>query len=223
MQVTNTAKIAAVAATVAAMMLAYSALFAPVSAQSAPTTSSSASSTQSNSNVSAPPFVGAGPGGQLGAFQGGFQGGPLRGGGGGHGGGIFQQSQPTLSVGQTITVTSTQGEYYLASDHSTNGTASGALTFTVTGKLTGGYTLSISSGSLVVGSTTYTVSSGSAQMGPDAGTLVGQGATTPSGQFLVRATARGSFAGSSATISLDLSAGSTEYLVFLAGGITTSS
>ena len=89
----------------------------------------------------------------------------------------------------------------------------------MTGKLSAGYTLSITSGSLVVNGATYTVSSGSAQMGRDAGRLVGQGATSSSDAFLVSASAHGSFAGNSATMSLDLSSGSSEYLVFLAGSI----
>ncbi|HUI00087.1 MAG TPA: hypothetical protein VLX56_00490 [Nitrososphaerales archaeon] len=211
MQVTNTAKLAAVAATVAAVMLAYSAVIAPATAQTATSTSNSASSTT--------PVTSGGWGGQGGHFAPFQAGAPLRG-GGGRGGGFFRQSLPSLTVGQTITVTSTQGEYFLASDHTENGTASGTMTFTVTGKLTGGYTLSITSGSLVVNGTTYTVSSGTAQMGPDAAALVGQGATSSSGTFLVRSTAHGNFAGSSATMSVDLSAGTTEYLVFLAGGIT---
>jgi hypothetical protein len=49
-----------------------------------------------------------------------------------------QQSQVNLSTGQTITVTSTSGEYTTMSSTSTNGTASGTLTFTVTGNLSQG-------------------------------------------------------------------------------------
>ena len=142
----------------------------------------------------------------------------------GNGGGMLgalAQSQPSLTVGQTFTITSTAGEYFVAGTPSTNGTASGALTFTVTGKLTGGYTLSITSGSLTVAGTTYSVTSGSAQMGPNAAAVVGQGATNPTGTFLLRAGAHGSFAGTTGTVSLDLQAGSSEYLVFLAGTISS--
>ena len=49
-----------------------------------------------------------------------------------------RQSQVNLSVGQTITVTSTSGEYRTVSSSSTNGTASGTLAFTVTEKLSEG-------------------------------------------------------------------------------------
>ena len=141
-------------------------------------------------------------------------------GGPGRGGPFGAQSQANLTVGQTITITSTSGEYALASNHTQTGTASGTLTFTVTGKLSQGYTLSITSGSLVVGGTTYTVTSGTAQMDNSASQLEGQGATSSSGAFLLSASAHGSFAGSSASVSLDLTNGSTEYLVFLSGGIT---
>jgi hypothetical protein len=100
---------------------------------------------------------------------------------------------------------------------SKNGTASGTLTFTVTGKLARGYTLSLTGGTIVVDGTTYTVASGSAQMGLFANAMVGQGTTTPTGQFLFQAQAHGSFAGTSGSVSLDFTNGTTEYAVALAG------
>jgi hypothetical protein len=144
----------------------------------------------------------------------------------GRAGGMFGvqgaiQSQLNIVVGQTFTITSTSGNYYLAGTPSTNGTASGTLTFTVTGKLSEGYTLSLTSGSLTVAGTTYSVTSGSAQMGPDAGTIVGQGATNPTGTFLIRAGAHGSFVGTTGVVGLDLQAGSSEYLVVLTGTISS--
>jgi len=123
-----------------------------------------------------------------------------------------------MSVGQTITITSTQGTWRSLSTAHKNGTASGTLTFTITGKLSQGYTLSITSGTLTVNGTAYTVSSGSAQMGRAANAIIGQGTTTPTGQFLLTAQARGSFAGTTGSVSLDLN-GSTEYAVFLTGTI----
>ena len=124
-----------------------------------------------------------------------------------------------LTVGQTITVTSTQGAYLVVGTPSTNGTASGTVTFTVDSRLSGGYILSITSGSIVVGGTTYTISSGTAQTGPFAEAITGQGTTTPSGQFLLLGTARGSFAGTTGQIHIDLMAGTTEYAVSLAGTV----
>ena len=137
-----------------------------------------------------------------------------------HGQGRFQyQSAVNLTVGQTITVTSTQGNYWVIGTTGTNGSASGALTFTVTSKLSAGYTLSLTSGSIVVAGTTYTVSSGSAQMRLSANALSGQGTTTPAGQFLLQAQARGTFVGTSGSVLLDFTNGTTEYAVALTGTI----
>jgi hypothetical protein len=128
-------------------------------------------------------------------------------------------SAANLTVGQTITVTSSRGSYYVVGTPSNNGTASGTVTFTVTAKLSEGYTLSITSGSIVVGGTTYTISSGTAQTGPSADAITGQGTTTPTGQFLLQGNARGSFAGTTGQLFLDFKAGSTEYAVTLEGTV----
>lgn len=147
-----------------------------------------------------------------------------QGGPGGHGGfggpgmpGSYQQSEVNLTVGQKITITSTSGQYYSVASNSVNGTASGTFTFTVTGKLSTGYILSISSGSLTVAGSTYTVSSGTAQLTLSADGISGQGTTTSSGVFSIQAQAHGSFVGSTASVTLDFSNGTTEYAVFLSG------
>ena len=141
---------------------------------------------------------------------------------------ISTTSIPGLTVGQNITIASTQGHFHVVSDKSENGTASGTVTFTVTGKFANGYTLSITTGNLNVNGTTYAISSGSAETGPYAHHMVGQGTTasvgttsggTTSGAFLMRATARGTFGGEYATMSLDLQSGTTEYAIFLVGSI----
>lgn len=131
---------------------------------------------------------------------------------------------PTLSVGQTVTINSTAGHYRVVGDKSENGTASGSITFTVTGKFAEGYTLSITSGVLNVNGTSYGIASGSSETGPYAHHMVGQGAAvgptaSTSGAFLMRATARGSFGGEYATMSLDLQTGKTEYVISLVGTI----
>jgi len=182
--------------------------FAAAQSTTTSTSTSSAASTSTSAGT-IPPM----PGGQDGRGWGPFQAGPF-------GGPFAPQAAANLTVGQTITITSTSGQYFEVGDRAVNGTASGSLTFTVAGKLAGGYILSISSGSVVVNGATYTVSSGSAQMDRAASHLVGQGATSSSGAFLVSATAHGSFAGTTATMSLDLTSGSTEYLVFLSGTTT---
>jgi peptidoglycan DL-endopeptidase CwlO len=224
---TKTTKAATIGILVAtlAIMLAYSALVIPASAQSPGSTTSTTSSSSTSSSasatttMSAPPQIRTGGQGWPGGPGWGMpQGGTIRG-GGPMGGPFGAQSQANLTVGQTITITSTAGQYVTVSNNDQNGTASGTLTFSVTGKLSEGYTLSITSGSIVVNGTTYTVSSGSAQMDRSASQLNGQGATSSSGSFLVSATAHGNFAGSTATVSLDLTNGSTEYLVFLTGTV----
>jgi hypothetical protein len=134
---------------------------------------------------------------------------------------------PGLTVGQVFNITSTSGHFKVVGDKSENGTASGTMTFTVTGKFANGYTLSITAGSLDVNGTTYAISSGSAQTGPHDHHMSGQGTTTTvgttstaaSGAFLMRSTARGTFAGEYTTTSLDLQSGTTEYAIYLVGTI----
>lgn len=137
-------------------------------------------------------------------------------------------AQPGLAVGANFTITSTQGHFVVVGDKSENGTASGTVTLTVTGKFAGGYSLAISSGALTINGTGYAVSSGTAQMGRDAHRMVGQGTVTTvstssaasgTGAFLMSATARGTFAGEYATMSLDLRTGGSEYAIFLVGNI----
>ena len=133
----------------------------------------------------------------------------------------------SLSVGQTITITSTQGHFrVVGGDKSQVGPASGTMTLTVTGKFVGGYSLSVTSGSLNLNGTVYTISAGSAETGPYAHHMVGQGTATTAtpvaaapGSFLFRATARGTFGGEYATMSLDLQNGSSEYVIALVGTI----
>jgi hypothetical protein len=135
---------------------------------------------------------------------------------------------PGLTVGQTITITSTSGHFHVVGNRSETGPASGTVTLTVTGKFANGYSLSITTGSLDVNGTTYAIASGSAEMGPYAHHMVGQGTTVPavtaagtttSGTFLMRSTAHGSFAGEYATATLDLQTGATEYAISLIGTV----
>jgi len=209
---TSITAIALVSAFLAAMVLIH-----PSAQTDSPSTTNviSAPWSQAGGNFTSP-F-----GNRNGNFSGPFQGGAppfFNGGGGRHqrGGFPFFQGPPAnLTVGQTIVLTSTSGQFRTINDSGSNGTASGSLTFTVTGMLSQGYTLSLTSGSITVGGTQYTISSGTAQTGPAAITLQGQGTTSSSGNFLIQAQARGSLAGSSASAFIDLKAGSTEYLVAL--------
>jgi|GEM_PF-935976 hypothetical protein len=208
-------KIALITTIVAALAIVgalagYAALSASASTGLLAATSSTASTNSATSNLitSPTPMQQGGHGGPGG--PGGF-GGPGMGIQGNH------QSQVNLTVGQTVTITSTSGQYYQVGKTTANGTASGTFTFTVTGKLSTGYILSISSGSVTVNAVKYTVFSGSAQMALSADSISGQGTTTSSGVFAIQAQAHGSFVGSSASVTLDFSNGTTEYAVFLSG------
>ena len=200
----KTATIMAATIGIIAVLLAYPAL-SMASAQTSTTSSSTVTSSTSSVLPPWPPGVGSSPGQGYGrGWDGPGFGGP--------------QGRVAVSVGQAITFTSTSGQYAVAGSSTTSGTASGSLVFTVSGNLTEGYTLSIT-GNVIVGSTTYTVSSGSAVLSPSATTISGQGATSPNGEFILQGTSRGSFVGSTASVSLDLKSGSTEYLVLLNGSV----
>jgi hypothetical protein len=201
-------------AAVVAALLAYPAFATAASTNTSPTTSISGAAAAASSTPAFAPqpnTMHRGPGFFL------AHGGPF-GGGRGRGG---QAQTTTFSNGQTITLTSTSGKYYVVGTQGrTNGTASGTLTFTVAGKLSAGYTLNIG-GSLVVNGTTYNVTSGSAVMGPGGAGIQGQGATSASGSYILRAQARGDFSGTTtATVAVDFSNGTTEYAVFLTSTIT---
>ena len=206
----KTSQIAVVAlgAAVVVAFLAYPAFATTASTNNSPTTSSNSAASAS---TAAPPM--GGPLHRIAAFFGG-RGGPF----GGRGG---QGSTATFTTGQTITLTSTSGEYFVVGTQGkTNGTASGTLTLTVTGKLTAGYILNVA-GSLTVAGTTYNVTSGSAIMGPGGSGIQGEGATSSSGSYILRATARGDFSGTTtSTVSVDFSNGTTEYAVVLTSTIT---
>lgn len=136
-----------------------------------------------------------------------------------------------LTVGQTITFTSTSGQYRTigatSSAAGASGAASGTMVLTVTGAFKGGYALSLTSGSLTLvsasatstsTSTTYTMGSGSAEMGPHQAHLVGQGtivSSTP-GAFLFAAGAHANFQGQTYnTLRLDVQVNGVEYGVLL--------
>jgi len=208
----NFAKTAIVTAStmaIIAILLVYPAL-STVTAQTSSTSSTGSSTATTTATGTATSTCPAGPGGPGSGFP------SSNGGGWGMGG--HGQIRADVAVGQKIAFTSTSGQYAVLGNATSGGTASGSVVFTVSGNLTEGYTLSMS-GSVVIGSTTYAISSGSAQMSLSASTISGQGATSPTGAFILQGTARGSFVGSTATISLDLKSGTTEYVVFLNGTV----
>jgi hypothetical protein len=217
MKATYIAVVALGAAIMAAYLVypAFATTTTPASTSLTTSNSASAASTPSTNTTPMPA-----PMQRAGGFFGGRGGGPPGGGGGPLGGRGGQGQAATFSNGQTITLTSTKGSYFVVGTQAkTNGTASGTLTFTVDGKVTGGYVLNIG-GSLTVNGTTYNVTSGSAVMGPGGASIQGEGATSSSGSYIIRATARGDFSGTTtSTVSLDFSNGTTEYAVLLTSTI----
>lgn len=130
-----------------------------------------------------------------------------------------------LTVGQTLTFTSTSGQFHVVGDASKAGSASGTITLSVTGAFRGGYALSVASGSLTLNGTTYTIASGSAEMGPHEAHLVGQGslASSTPGAFLFAAGAHANFQGQTYnTLRFDLQSNGTEYAVLLLATVTVS-
>jgi len=210
----KTATIGAVAVAVAVSLLAFSAMAA--SAQTVTTTTTSASQTtgsydhsiacnHQNPDSGASSQWGGVPSGHSNEWSGWFG---------------RRPATANLSVGQTITITSTSGQYTTAGSSGANGTASGTMTFTVTAKLTSGYTLTLATGSLTVAGTTYTISTGSAQLDPTGTTISGQGTTSPAGTFIIFAFAHGTFAGTTGSVSMDFAHGTAEYYVTLNGSVT---
>ena len=116
-----------------------------------------------------------------------------------------------LSAGQTMTLTSVAGGYWVVGDRDSNGTASGSMTLQVTGSLTGGYILSVTGGSLNINGATYTVSSGSAELGPRGVHMAGQG-QAGTAQLLFVDRSLGKFGSTNyGILKVDLKDGSSEF------------
>ncbi len=131
-----------------------------------------------------------------------------------------------LTVGQTITFTSTNGVWHViasptATDSVKSGPAAGTATLTVTGAYKGGYALSLTSGTISIDGTTYTFGTGSAVMGPHQAHLVGQGtlagaSSANPGSFIFAAGAHANFKGQTYnTLRLDVQVNGQEYGVLL--------
>ena len=116
-----------------------------------------------------------------------------------------------LSAGQTVTLTSLAGGYWVVGDPGSNGTASGTMTLQVTGALSGGYTISVTGGTLAINGSTYAISGGSAELGPYGRFIVGQG-QAGSSTFLFLDRDLGKFgAGNYGVLRVDLQSGSSEF------------
>jgi len=125
-----------------------------------------------------------------------------------------------LSTGQTITLTSVAGGFWVVGDRGSNGTATGSMTLQVSGSLTGGYILNVTGGSFSINGTTYTISSGSAELGPYGEYMVGHG-QTGSAQFLFLDRDLGRFGSANyGILRVDLKDGTSEFAARLLVSIT---
>ena len=124
----------------------------------------------------------------------------------------YMNSQPIqLSSGQTITLTSVAGGYWVMGNRDVNGTASGSLALQVSSSLTGGYVLAVTGGSLTINGTTYAVSGGSAMLGPHEVYMVGNG-QAGTAQFLFLDRDLGRFGSTSyGVLRIDLKNGASEF------------
>lgn len=122
-----------------------------------------------------------------------------------------QSQRIHLLVGQNITLTSVAGGYWVVGDPGSNGTAAGTMTLQVTGALAGGYTISVTGGTLTINGTAYTISGGSAQLGPYGRVVVGQG-QAGSATFLFLDRNLGKFGSTNyGVLRIDLQSGSSEF------------
>jgi len=125
-----------------------------------------------------------------------------------------------LSDGQSLTLTSVAGGYWVVGDRASNGTASGSMALQVSGSLTGGYILSVTGGSFNINGTAYTISSGTAQLGPRGVFMVGNG-QAGTAQFLFLDRNLGKFGSANyGVIRVDLKDGTSEFAARLLVTVT---
>jgi hypothetical protein len=116
-----------------------------------------------------------------------------------------------IATGQTITLTSVAGSFWIVGDRASNGTASGMMTVQVSGALTGGYILTVTGGSLNVNSTTYKITNGSGELGPYGVYMIGHG-QAGTAQFLFLDRSLGKFGSTNyGILRLDLKDGASEF------------
>jgi len=127
------------------------------------------------------------------------------------------QSGPQLTVGCTITFSNLKG--IAVTSPMANPTdrlnATGSFTFTVAGVYQWGYSLTITSGTVTIGTTTYTVSSGNLVLSGRGMSGTGQGTLSSGATFLVRLTGLsiGSNGSVSGHVAFDITSGASQWLV----------
>lgn len=118
-----------------------------------------------------------------------------------------------LTVGETLTLTGLTGRYTSVTNSSVKGNATGTIVVKVTSAFKEGYLLTISSGSITLGTTTYTVTGGTVELNPSGQAGAGTGSTSSSGQFLIHLNIHGNSTSPSGRAVLDFKASGSEYLV----------
>lgn len=123
--------------------------------------------------------------------------------------------QIQFTSGQTITLTSVAGGYWVVGERDVNGTASGTVTLQVSGDLKSGYILTVTGGSFNINGTTYTISSGSAELGSCGLCMVGNG-QAGTAQFLFLDRDLGRFGSTNyGVLRVDLKDGTSEFVARL--------
>ena len=119
----------------------------------------------------------------------------------------------SLTVGQTITVSSLTGKFLNASNHQIRGNATGTLSLQVSQKYATGCTLMITGGSFKIGSAAYNVTRGSVILNHGGRVGIGSGSVA-GGSFLIgiRGLHDSSGTGSVGAVQLDLKSGANEFL-----------
>lgn len=122
-----------------------------------------------------------------------------------------------LAVGSSFTLSNLNGTYVSATNESVSGKAAGSFTFQVTGVYAKGYTLSVTSGTLTIGSTTYTITSGTVVLNTGGESGTGSGVASGGSTFLISVSGlHGSLASPSiGNLRLDLMSGTSQFLVSL--------
>ena len=136
------------------------------------------------------------------------------------------QSGTQLTVGCTITFSNLKGVALTSSltNPPDRVNATGSFTFTVTGVYQWGYSLSMTSGSVTIGTTTYTISSGNLVLNGAGMSGTGQGTMSSGTTFIIRVSGLDVNSNGSVTghVAFDISSGTSQWLAnFSLGGQQT--
>jgi len=129
-----------------------------------------------------------------------------------------------LTDGETITLTSVAGGYWVVGDRASNGTASGTVTLQVSGVLKAGFIITVTGGTFNINGTSYAITGGSADLGPRGIWMVGNG-QAGSAQFLFVDRSLGKFGSTNyGVLRVDLKDGTSEFAarLLVTAAVTTA-